>query len=127
MIKVLLVDDHAVLRRVLRDLFADTDDITVVAECGSGEEVVEAATRTRPDVVLMDLRMPGMDGTEATRALLAVQPDARVVMLTGTVSDASVRAAQRAGAVGYLFKGDAPFDLPRRVQEVAAGGTAWNG
>ncbi|HEX2073983.1 MAG TPA: response regulator transcription factor, partial [Geodermatophilus sp.] len=89
-------------------------------------EVVEAARRSRPDVVLMDISMPGVDGIEATRRLRAVQPEVRVVMLTGSFSLSTVRDAQRVGAVGYLLKGDDPFDLPDLVREVAAGGTAWS-
>jgi DNA-binding NarL/FixJ family response regulator len=127
MIRVLLVDDHAVLRRVLRELFEETPDITVVGECADGAEVVAAATATRPDVVLMDLSMPGVGGLEATRRLLQVRPQARVVLLTGSFSVAAVREAQRLGAAGYLLKGDDPFDLPQRIRDVAAGGSAWNG
>ena len=106
MIRVLVVDDHAPLRRVLADLFAGTDDITVVGECRDGDEVVDAAIRTRPDVVLMDLNMPGTDGLEATRRLLEAQPQARVVMLTGSCCVGAMREAQRLGAVGLLRKGD---------------------
>jgi DNA-binding NarL/FixJ family response regulator len=125
-IRVLVVDDHAPLRRVLAELFAGTDDITVVGECRDGDEVVDAAIRTRPDVVLMDLNMPGTDGLEATRRLLEAQPQARVVMLTGSICVAAMQEAQRLGAVGLLRKGDS-FDLPSQVRRVAGGGTAWSG
>ncbi|HEX2073669.1 MAG TPA: response regulator transcription factor [Geodermatophilus sp.] len=126
MIRILLADDHAPIRLALVEVFNETEDITVVAECANGEEAVEAALRTRPDLVLMDVNMPGTGGLEATRRLLAAWPEARVVMLTASGSAASVSEARRLGAVGYLLKSDDPFDLPRRVREVAAGGTAWS-
>jgi DNA-binding NarL/FixJ family response regulator len=124
-IRVLLVDDHAPLRRLLAELLAETDDITVVGECRDGDEVVVAAMRARPDVVLMDRNMPGTDGLEATRRLLEAWPQARVVMLTGSFSVASRQEAERLGAVGYLLKGDSS-DLPSQVRHVAGGGTAWS-
>jgi DNA-binding NarL/FixJ family response regulator len=125
LIRVLLVDDHEGLRRFIADLLEGTDDITVVGECSDGGQVVDAAARTSPDVVLMDLCMPGTDGLEATRRLLAVQPQARVVLLTGSPNWASRQEAQRLGAVGYLLKGDA-VDLTARIRLVAGGGTAWH-
>jgi DNA-binding NarL/FixJ family response regulator len=123
-IRVLLVDDHQPLRRIIAESLEEAGDITVVGECGNGDEVVDAAIRTRPDVVLMDVCMPGTGGLEATRRLLDAQPWVRVVMLTGSLSKASVQEAERLGAVGYLLKG-ASFDLPVRVRHVAGGGTAW--
>jgi DNA-binding NarL/FixJ family response regulator len=122
---VLLVDDHVLLRQLLADVLAEADDIAVVGECADGDEVVDAATRTRPDVVLMDASMARTDGLEATRRLLAIQPQARVVILTGTFSEDSRREAEGIGAVGYLLKGEV-FDLPDRIRCVAGGGTAWS-
>jgi DNA-binding NarL/FixJ family response regulator len=122
---VLVADDSAVLRRVLVDVLGGAGDITVVAECTDGDEVVGAALRAEPDVVLMDLVMPRVDGMEATRRLLAVRPGTRVVLHTGSLDPAAVREARRLGLPGYLLKADV-VDLPQHVRDVAAGGTAWS-
>jgi DNA-binding NarL/FixJ family response regulator len=126
LITMLIADDHPLVRGALVDLFTGTGDIQVVAECADGSEVVPAALRTQPDVVLMDLVMPRMGGLQATEALLAVQPQARVVVLTGSFSPASVRQAQALGAKGYLLKDEDPAVLPEAVRTVASGGTAWS-
>lgn len=126
MITMLIADDHPLVRGALVDLFSGTGDITVVAECADGSEVVPAARQTRPDVVLMDLVMPRMTGLEATAALLAEQPESRVIVLTGSFSPASVREAHALGAKGYLLKDEDPGSLPDLVRTVAAGGTAWS-
>jgi|tagenome__1003787_1003787.scaffolds.fasta_scaffold20923729_2 DNA-binding NarL/FixJ family response regulator len=125
LIRVLVVDDHAFVRAALIDLFAGTDDIVAVGECADGAEVLSAVQATRPDVVLMDVDMPRVDGVEAARALLETQPDARILILTGTISAACIREVHLLGAKGYLLKGDDPSELTERVREVAAGGTAW--
>ena len=102
-IRVLVVDDHAMVRASLSELLSDEDDLTVVGECADGSEVVEAVERLRPDVVLMDLSMPGMNGLVATEALRAVRPDQRVVVFTG--DDVGVRTdAQAAGANAFVSK-----------------------
>jgi two-component system response regulator DesR len=124
-IRVLVVDDHAFVRGALQDLLATTDDITVVAACADGDEVVSAAARSAPDVVLMDLDMPTVSGLEATRELRAAQPQARVVVLTGAFTAASVREAEALGVAGFLLKGDGVDDLPQHIRAVFAGGTAW--
>ncbi len=126
MIKIVIVDDHSWVRQALGDVFAQTPDIRVVAECKDGTEVVETALRTQPDVVLMDESMPGMTGLEATRQLLAVRPHSRVVMLTGTVTFASVCAALASGAAGYLTKEENAGALPMCVRAVAAGYSVWS-
>jgi DNA-binding NarL/FixJ family response regulator len=123
---MLIADDHPLVRGSLVDLFSSTGDITVVAECADGTEVVSAALQTRPDVVLMDLVMPRMTGLQATAALLAVQPEARVVMLTGSFSPAAVREAHALGAKGFVLKEEDPALLPDIVRAVAAGGSAWS-
>ena len=125
MINVLIADDHAIVRSSLAELFASTLDISVVAECVDGSEVVERAGASRPDVVLMDLTMPGMDGMTATQALLLVQPEARVVLLTASLRPNVVQQAQACGARGFLLKGEDPAGLLESVRQVAAGGTAW--
>lgn len=125
MIRVLLADDNAFVRSALAQLFTAGTDMEVVASCADGDEVVEAARATRPDVVLLDVAMPRMDGLEAARRLLAVQPDARVVFLTANPSASTLRQARELGAVGYLVKDLDPDDLCEAVRAVARGGTAW--
>ena len=127
MIRVLIADDHAFVRSGISDLLAATHDIQVVAECPDGCDVAEAAARKFPDVVLMDLGMPVMDGLEATRRLRAAQPDIRVIVLTGSLSVATVREAHALGVCGFLLKGDDAGDaLPGHIRAVAGGGTAWD-
>ena len=126
MITVVVVDDHPFVRDALGALFDQTHDIRMVATCADGAEVLETALRAEPDVVLMDVAMPGTTGLEATRELLAARPDTRVVMLTGTVTVASVREARRLGVAGYLLKGEPPGDLPELVRAVAAGNSVWS-
>src|SRR3954464_9048813 len=124
-IRVLLADDHEFVRRTLTDLLGATGDITVVAECRDGEEALAAAEERNHDVVILDLVMPRRTGLEAARELLSVQPEARVILLTGNLS-AAAREAWEIGLAGYLLKGDDPADLVQHVRTVAAGGTAWN-
>ena len=126
LITVLIADDHPLFRGALVDLFGTTGDIAVVAVCADGAEVLAAAERTRPDVVLLDLCMPRSTGLDAARALADAGLRSRVVLLTGSFSPATVREAHACGAVGYLLKEDDPADLPQRVRDVAAGGTAWS-
>ena len=125
MIRLLLADDNAYVRSSLVDLLTSGGDMTVVAECTDGDEVVEAAQRTHPDVVIVDLAMARVGGLEAARQLLEVQPDARVVVLTATLSAAAVREARALGVQGYLLKDADPEALPHHLRTVAAGGTAW--
>ncbi|MGY1732147.1 response regulator transcription factor [Geodermatophilus sp. SYSU D01045] len=126
MIEVLVADDHAFFRAAVVDLLTDADDTAVVAECSNGAEVLPAFRRVRPDVVLLDLAMPGTTGLEAARAVLAADPGARVLMLTGDASAESVREARRLGVAGYLLKDDDPAMLPVHVRTVAEGGSVWS-
>jgi DNA-binding NarL/FixJ family response regulator len=103
-VRVLLVDDQALFREALATLLSVRDDIEVVGEAGNGDEALRHAAELAPDVVLMDLRMPVLDGVAATRRLKAEQPRARVIALTTFDDDEDVFAALRAGAVGYLLK-----------------------
>ncbi|MDX1511150.1 MAG: response regulator transcription factor [Nitriliruptorales bacterium] len=122
-IRVLIVDDHPVVRDGLRGMLTG-DDIEVIGEAGDGDAAVLEALRLEPDVVLMDLRMPGSDGVTATGQLSQRLPSARVLVLTTYDTDADIRRALDAGADGYLLK-DAPRDeLLRAIRTVAAGRVA---
>ena len=123
MIRVLLADDHDLIRGGLRGLLQATDDIEVVGEASDGNGAVALARELRPDVVVMDVRMPGMNGIEAT-ALLAREPEPpRVLVLTTFDLDEYAYGALRAGAAAFLLKDTAADGLPRAVREVAAGET----
>jgi NarL family two-component system response regulator LiaR len=122
-IRVLLVDDHAVVRKGLRALFEREPGIEVVGEASDGEESVRIVGRLRPDVILMDLEMPGIGGIEATRQITAEQPDTRVVILTSHAAEEDVFPALKAGALGYLLKHSAPDDVVRAIRQAHAGET----
>ncbi|MGW0249033.1 response regulator [Nocardia goodfellowii] len=122
-IRVLLADDQSLLRATFKLLLDSTADIDVVAEAGDGEQAVQQTRRTRPDVVVMDLRMPGMDGIEATRRI-AADPElnsVKILVLTTFETDELVVAALRAGAGGFLGKGATPELLLTAIRTVAAG------
>jgi DNA-binding NarL/FixJ family response regulator len=120
-ISVLLTDDQALLRRGFRMILEAEGDITVVAEAGNGEEAIDLARRHRPDVVLMDIRMPGTDGIEATRRIVAADVRVRVLVLTTFDLDEYAFGALRAGASGFLLKDVRPGDLVAAIRTVAAG------
>jgi len=122
-IRVLLADDQALIRAGFRMLLNATEDIEVVGEAGDGAEAVALAASTRADVVLMDIRMPGVDGLEATRRIAAADDLAgvRVLILTTYEADDYVYQALRAGAAGFLIKDTEPADLVQAVRIVAAG------
>jgi DNA-binding NarL/FixJ family response regulator len=122
---VLLADDNEFVLHSLADLLSGAGQFEVVALCRDGDEVVAAAERTRPDVVVLDLVMTRVGGLEAARRLLAVQPGARVIILTAVRSPSAIDEAHRLGVCGYLLKAEDPQQLLRAVQEVASGGTAW--
>ncbi len=125
MIRVLVADDHPFVRAGVCCALNDAAGIEVVGECADGCDVCELAATVRPDVVVMDLRMPVMSGVDATRSLLAVQPGVRVMILTGSVSGESLTQIARAGAVGCLLKLGNPELLVRSVRKVAAGEPVW--
>jgi DNA-binding NarL/FixJ family response regulator len=120
-IRVVIADDHPMFREGLTALFEAVPDIEVVAECASGAEAIEAAAQHQPDVVIMDLQMPGMSGTDATRQIVGTSPHIGVLVVTMFDEDESVFAAMRAGARGYLLKGAGHQDVLRGVRTVAAG------
>ncbi|HEX6619291.1 MAG TPA: response regulator transcription factor [Solirubrobacteraceae bacterium] len=121
MIRVLVVDDQSMVRAGFRMLLSGQDDIEVVAEASNGLDAVSQAARFHPTVVLMDIRMPELDGLEATRRILAADPDARVLILTTFDLDEYVYEALRVGASGFVLKDDPAEQLIAAVRTVAAG------
>jgi DNA-binding NarL/FixJ family response regulator len=120
-VRVVLADDQEMVRAGLRMLVDFQPDLEVVGEAADGPAAVAVAGRTRPDVVLMDVRMPGCDGIEAARRILAAQPDVAVVVLTTFDEDASLAEALRAGVSGFLLKTAPPEQLLHAIRTVAAG------
>jgi DNA-binding NarL/FixJ family response regulator len=120
-IRVLVADDQSMVRAGFRLLLGGETDIEVVAEAGDGNEAVAKAARFRPTVVLMDIRMPDLDGLEATRRILAADPEARVLILTTFDLDEYIFAALTAGASGFVLKDDPPEQLIAAIRTVAAG------
>src|ERR671937_2329833 len=112
-IRVLIVDDHSVVRQGLRMFLEDDPDVGIVGEAADGEEAVRLANETRPDVVLMDLLLPKLDGIAATERIRRELPDTEVVALTSVLEYASVAGAVRAGAIGYLLKNTKVEELQR--------------
>ena len=121
MIRVLLAEDHAVVRGGLLQLLGDIDGFEVVGAAAGGEEAVKLAAEHKPDVVLMDLEMPGIDGIEATRRIRGADPEVNVVVLTAFSDRRRILDAIDAGAVGYLLKDAEPEDLIRGLQAAARG------
>jgi len=121
MTTVVVVDDHRLVRAGLRTIIDASDDLTVVGEAADGAEALGVVTRVEPDVVLMDLSMPGVDGVEAIRRLKAAGVPAPVVVLTSFAEADRVRAALQAGAVGYLLKDSEPQDVLDAVRAASAG------
>ena len=120
-IKVLLVDDHEMVRIGLSAMLATEEDVEIVGEAASGEEALALAEAFRPDVVLMDLVMAGMDGIETTRRLVRLLPDCKVIVLTSYVDDEKVYPAMEAGAFGYLLKTSRAADITRAIRNAAEG------
>ena len=119
-IRILIADDHPVFRFGLRALLNAMSDTEVVGDAATGEAAIALAAETRPDVVLMDITMPGIGGIEAVRRMCAAQPEVRVLMVT-MLEDDSVFAALRAGARGYVVKGTEPAEVLRAIRAVADG------
>jgi NarL family two-component system response regulator LiaR len=121
MIRVLIVDDHAIVRKGIRALLSESDGFEIVGEAADGQEAVAVAAESQPDVILMDLLMPGMDGIEATRQITAQRPGARILVLTSFAADNKLFPAIKAGALGYLLKDSSPEDLLRAIRQVHRG------
>ena len=122
-ISVLLVDDHSLVRRGFRRILEDEPDITVVGEASDGEEAVNLAAQLQPTVVVMDCALPGMNGLDATRKILASHPETQVLMLSMHNEETWVRQALDAGARGYILKNAVDLELGASVRRVAAGET----
>jgi DNA-binding NarL/FixJ family response regulator len=120
-VRLLIADDHTLFRHGIRALLASVPDIELVGEAAGGEEAVALAAELQPDVILMDIKMPGTNGVEATRRIVRADPTARVVVLTMLEDDDSVFAAMRAGARGYVVKGADESEMLRVVRAVAGG------
>lgn len=120
-IRLLLVDDHTLFRDGLRALFASVPDLEVVGEAATGEEAIDGVNDTMPDVVLMDVQMPDMNGIEATRGILQVNPNVAVIVVTMLHADDFIFAALRAGARGYVLKEADQEEMLRTIRAVTAG------
>ncbi|GII28616.1 response regulator [Planotetraspora mira] len=123
MLRLMIVDDHPVVREGLRGMLEADPGITVVGEAASGDEAVVRAAESRPDVILMDLRMPNGDGVSATARILAARPESRVIVLTTYETDQDIVRAVEAGAAGYLLKDTSRADLLTAIFSAARGET----
>lgn len=121
MIKVMLVDDHPMVRLGLSSYFSVQNDMSVVAEADNGEDGVKLALEKRPDIILMDLVMEGMDGIEATKAILEHWPEARVIILTSFIDDEKVFPAMESGASGYLLKTSSAAEIANAIRAIFKG------
>lgn len=120
-IRVLVADDHPMFRQGLSDLIANSVSTELVGEAEDGQRVVDLAAQLEPDVIVMDLRMPGLTGIDATRAILAARPRTVILVLTMMDDDSSVFAAMRAGASGYVLKGSGSEEIMKSIELVAHG------
>jgi DNA-binding NarL/FixJ family response regulator len=124
-LRVLIADDHPLFRDGMRGLLETQDDIEVVGEATTGDDAVTVTGELSPDVVLMDIKMPGLNGIEATRRILADAPDTRVLVVTMFEDDATVFTAMRAGARGYILKDDDKDDVLSAIRTVGRGGAVF--
>jgi DNA-binding NarL/FixJ family response regulator len=120
-IRLLIADDHDLFREGLRALISATEDIELVGEAATGEEAIAIAEQQQPEVVLMDINMPDLDGIGATRKILRANPTTGIIMVTMLKDDASVFSAMRAGARGYVLKGSQYEELLQTIRAVANG------
>src|SRR6266436_9904757 len=120
-ITILCVDDHPLVRKGIAAILANETDMKLVAEAGSGQEAVEAFRENRPDVTLMDLRMPGIDGIEATKQIRKIDPEAKIIALTSYDGDQEIYRALEAGVRGYILKETVHTEVVRAIRTVHAG------
>jgi NarL family two-component system response regulator LiaR len=125
-IQILVVDDHAVVRKGMKALLNEYPDITVIGEAANGQKAVELVDRLNPDIVLIDLSMPVMDGIEAIKQIIANHPEQRIIVLTSYSGDDKLFPAIKAGALGYLIKDAQPDELVQSIRSVYAGEPALN-
>ncbi|WP_409273356.1 response regulator [Neobacillus sp. SCS-31] len=125
-LRVLLADDHPTFRGGLLSLLKTDPDIIVVGEVGSGDEVIQMADELKPDLIIMDIKMPNCNGVEATRRILEKNPQVRILMMTMFEDDQTVAAAMRAGAKGYILKGALPDEIMRAIRVAADGGAIFS-
>lgn len=121
MINILLVDDHELVRTGVSKILNEVKGFKVIGECETGESAVKFCRQTEPDVILMDMDMPGMGGLEATKKILRIAPDAKVIMLTVHTEDPIPTKVMQIGAAGYLTKGTAPVDMVNAIRQVHSG------
>jgi two-component system, NarL family, response regulator LiaR len=124
-IRLLIADDHKMVREGLKAFFAPADDFEVVAEAADGVEAVEKAFQVKPDVILLDLIMPNMDGIEAVKRIKDRLPDSKIVIITSSLEESQVIASIRAGASGYLLKDSSPLEIEDAIKKVYHGETAF--
>ncbi|HCS38820.1 MAG TPA: DNA-binding response regulator [Anaerolineaceae bacterium] len=124
-IRLLLADDHKMVREGLKAFFAPTDDFEVVAEAANGLEAVEKADQTLPDVILLDLVMPNLDGIEAANRIKKKNPDAKIIIITSSLEESQVIASIKAGAAGYLLKDSSPLEIEEAIKKVYRGESAF--
>lgn len=120
-LRILIADDHPMFRQGVRSILENTEDMEVVGEAASGDEAVRQAIELTPDVVLMDIRMPGLNGVEATAQIKSIQSDIQVLVLTMFKDDASVITAMKSGARGYILKDSDKEDILRAIRATASG------
>jgi DNA-binding NarL/FixJ family response regulator len=121
LIKVVIVDDHAIVRKGMKALLGEFDDILIVGEAQEGQKGVELVRNLKPDVVLVDLFMPVMDGIETTKQILAIQPKQRIIILTAYMGDDKISHAMKAGAVGYIVKDSQSKELVQSIRNAFRG------
>ncbi len=124
-IRIMLADDHKMVREGLKAFFAPTEGFEIVAEAVDGVEAVDKAVQYKPDVILLDLLMPNMDGIEATTKIKEQLPDSKIVIITSSLEEAQVIASIRAGASGYLIKDSSPLEIEEAIRKVYQGETAF--
>jgi len=124
-VNILLADDHPLFRSGVRNLIQTTDDLKVIGEASTGEEAVELALRLRPDIIVMDIRMPGINGIEATRLIQEKDPRIKILVVTMLKNDKSVFSAMQNGARGYVLKDAGEMELLQSIRMVGGGGAAF--